>query len=204
MEINVIGLTGPSGAGKSTLLADWKNLGIACIDADRVYHTLLRSDSRLLSALQARFPAAFFNGELSRGQLAKIVFADEDALADLNAITHPAVVKDIQSQLLTLQEQGINLVALEALYLIESGLSELCSITVAIVSEPNTQMQRLVARDSLTPSQASARLRNQKEDSYYLEHCSHHIVNTGDLKSLLDAGHRLISIEKERGNCHGQ
>jgi dephospho-CoA kinase len=197
MEMTIFGLTGPSGAGKSTILEEWENLGVVSIDADQVYHKLLRTSPELHSALLARFPQVFLDGQLSRKQLAAIVFSDPVALEDLNAITHPIVVKEVKRLLHLLQENGTERLAIEALYLVESGLSRLCDVTVAVLSTPESQIKRLVVRDSISPEQAAARLSSQKDDAFYRKHCSQVINNTGDLDALLKEGRSVLSNGKK-------
>ena len=87
--MKVIGITGPTGAGKTTALIA---LGGRIIDADAVYHDLTRTCRPMREELEARFgPVYTPQGELDRKRLGAVVFQDEQALADLNAITHKYV-----------------------------------------------------------------------------------------------------------------
>ena len=84
--MKVIGITGPTGAGKTTALNALRSLGGQIIDADAVYHDLTRSSPALRAELEARF-GPVYNGEtLDRKKLGAVVFQDQKALADLNAI----------------------------------------------------------------------------------------------------------------------
>ena len=88
----IIGITGGTGCGKTTLLNVIAEAGGLILDCDAIYHELLQRDDALLNAIEARFPGVVEYGALNRKKLGAIVFADEKALLDLNAITHKAWV----------------------------------------------------------------------------------------------------------------
>ncbi|HET9185342.1 MAG TPA: dephospho-CoA kinase, partial [Solirubrobacterales bacterium] len=83
--MKVIGLTGNIGSGKSTVAGMLKRLGVARIDADALAAEIRSDDREARLAIEERF------GTVERGELARIVFADPAALADLEAIIHPRV-----------------------------------------------------------------------------------------------------------------
>ena len=87
----VIGITGGTGCGKTTLLRAIAVKGGLVLDCDAIYHELLKTDRDMLSAIEARFPGVIEDGALNRKKLGAIVFSDEEALLDLNRITHAAV-----------------------------------------------------------------------------------------------------------------
>ena len=88
--MKVIGLTGGIGSGKSTLLNWFQMKGIPCFESDAVGRELLNSSLR--DSIILRFGEdIYFDGILDRKKMAKRVFGDKKALADLNKIVHPAV-----------------------------------------------------------------------------------------------------------------
>ena len=87
----ILGITGGTGCGKTTLLKEIQKLGGLVLDCDAIYHELLRTDAAMLRAIENRFPGVVEAGLLNRKKLGAIVFTDEQALLDLNAITHSAV-----------------------------------------------------------------------------------------------------------------
>ena len=95
----IIGITGGTGCGKTTLLEAIKARGGLVLDCDAIYHRLLQTDKKMLAAIEARFPGTVQEGILQRKKLGAIVFADEQALLDLNRITHSAVKNEVQRQL---------------------------------------------------------------------------------------------------------
>ena len=124
----IFGITGGTGCGKTTALKAIETLGGTVLDCDAIYHDLLKTDPTLLEAIEARFPGVVENGELARKKLGAIVFADPQALQDLNAITHAAIKAEVKRQL----AHGPKLAAIDAIELFDSGLAELCHHTVAI------------------------------------------------------------------------
>jgi dephospho-CoA kinase len=91
--VTTVGLTGSIGSGKSTVARLLAERGAAVLDADDVTRELQRPGQRVYEATVARFGAQVVDdsGELDRAALARVVFADPSALADLEALTHPAV-----------------------------------------------------------------------------------------------------------------
>lgn len=171
----ILGITGGTGSGKTTLLKTAEALGFQVLDCDRIYHELLRTDTQLLSAIENRFPGTVENGQLQRKKLGAVVFADPAALADLNAITHGAICQAVEKQL----DRNRN-IAIDAIALLESGLSKLCDVTVAVTAPKELRLQRLMARDGITRSYALSRIEAQPEDDYYRQNCGYVLENDGD------------------------
>jgi len=146
-SMTVIGITGGTGSGKTTLLDAVKAQGGLCIDCDALYHELLDTDEVLLSQLSAEFPAAFDNGVLNRKSLGNLVFADKAALAALNEITHRVVCREVRK---IISKTKRTLVAIEAIALCESGLNELCDVTVAVTAPEEIRIGRLMERDGIS------------------------------------------------------
>ena len=165
----IIGITGGTGCGKTTALQAIRQLGGTVIDCDAVYHRLLQTDPQLPKAIESRFPGTVKDGKLDRKALAAIVFSDEQALLDLNAITHSAVKKDV----LAILQQSPALVAIDAIELFEGGLGALCDVTVAVTAPPEDRINRLLQRDGITREQAVLRIRAQKPESYFRESCDY-------------------------------
>ena len=176
----IIGITGGTGCGKTTLLREIEKLGGTVLDCDAIYHDLLRSDKQLLAAIENRFPGVVEEGQLNRKRLGAIVFADEQALLDLNTITHSAVKQAVLTRL----ELNSKLAAIDAIALFEGGLAELCDVTVAITAPAEDRVKRLMARDSIPEGYARSRIAAQHEESWFRQRCDHILENNGDLDSF--------------------
>ena len=172
----IFGITGGTGCGKTTALNAIESLGGVVLDCDAIYHELLRNDPSLLAAIEARFPGVVENGQLQRKKLGAIVFADPQALADLNAITHAAIRAEVVRRL----ETAPALAAIDAIELFDSGLAQLCDATVAITAPLEDRVQRLMARDSISEEYARSRIAAQKSEGWFREHCDAVLENNGD------------------------
>ena len=169
----IIGITGGTGCGKTTALRALEQLGATMLDCDAIYHRLLKEDAALLAAINQRFPGVVKNGVLDRAGLAAIVFADKAALADLNRLTHGAVKHQV---MLALNEKP-PLTAIDAIALFESGLADLCDVTVAITAPEEVRIARLTARDGITPEQAATRIAAQRPQAEFSALCHHTLHN---------------------------
>ena len=171
----ILGITGGTGCGKTTLLNCIAERGGLILDCDAIYHDLLRTDPALLSAIEARFPGSVENGALQRKKLGNLVFSDEKALEDLNAITHGAVKAEVLRRLTGKPK----LAAIDAIGLFEGGLATLCDITVAVTAPEEARIQRLMVRDGIGRDYAKRRIAAQKSAEWFRERCDYCLENNG-------------------------
>jgi dephospho-CoA kinase len=143
-----IGLTGPIGCGKSTVARWLAELGAAVIDADAVARAVTEPGERAAAAVLAEFGDAVRgpDGAIDRAALGRIVFADTERLRTLEAIVHPAVRPRLLAEVETAERNGVPVVVIEAIKLVEGGLAELCDETWLIVCDEITQRSRLTGR----------------------------------------------------------
>ena len=171
----IIGITGGSGTGKSSLA---NLLGCEVIDADREYHKIFRENNELKNELTERF------GTCERAELADIVFSDGEKLDELNTVTFKYVLAAIEEKI-----QGRGDIAIDAPLLFESGLSEKCDFTIAVLSDRDIRIKRIMARDNLSPAKAKMRIDAQKPDEFYIERAGCVVYNNGE--DLLEAAREL-------------
>ena len=176
----IIGITGGSGSGKTTLLNAVKKLGGTVIDCDAVYHWALQWDTEMLRSIEAHFPGTVVDGCLDRKMLGSIVFADEAKLQELNAITHPAVKREVLRRICP----EPSLIAIDAIGLFEGGLAELCDVTVAVTAPAEDRVKRIMARDGISEEYARNRIDSQHDDSWFRERCGYTLENDGDLDAF--------------------
>ena len=175
--LTLIGITGPSGAGKTTALKLLEQQGALVLDCDAVYHELLESDPALLGELEQAFPGTMRKGVLDRKALGAIVFADASKLEALNAITHRAVIHEVERRLADFAMQGGELAALDAVELISSGLGAKCDLTIAVLADEDVRVERIMARDGIDRGAALRRVRAQKTEDYYRDNCDAVLYN---------------------------
>ena len=178
----ILGITGGTGCGKTTLLNCIAQLGGVILDCDAIYHELLQTDHALLAAIEARFPGTVENGVLQRKKLGNLVFSDENALNDLNRITHGAVKAEVLRRL----ADHPPLAAIDAIALFEGGLAELCDITVAVTAPEEARIQRLMARDGIDRDYAKRRIDAQKCADWFRENCDYCLENNGTQNDFHD------------------
>lgn len=152
--MKVIGLTGNIGCGKSTVAGMLRDLGVAVIDADAVARQVRLNDGVARGRIEERF------GTLEAGELARIVFSDPAALADLEAILHPPVRDKVRSRLAELMDAGAEAACVEAIKLFESPLLDACDEIWVVRCDEADALARLAAR-GMDEEAARARLANQ-------------------------------------------
>lgn len=182
----VFGLTGGLASGKSTVAARLVERGIPLIAADALAREVVEPGSPGLVAVIQRFGAYVLNpdGTLDRRRLAARVFEDAAELAALNAIVHPLVRERFLERVRELSEQGHPLVGYEVPLLFENQLEAELRPVVLVAAPESMQIERAMARDGLSRSEALARLRAQLPLGEKLARADLVIWNDKDLDAL--------------------
>lgn len=161
----VIGLTGPIGCGKSTVAGFLGDVGGLVIDADELAREATAPGSATLPLIRSRFGDGVFDpeGALDRSALARIVFADPDALADLERIVHPEVRVLVEQRLAAATRERTPFVVVEAIKLVEGGLADRCAAVWIVTCDPATQRARMSGRGA-TKDDIERRLATQGDN----------------------------------------
>ncbi|HOB91677.1 MAG: dephospho-CoA kinase [Bacillota bacterium] len=187
----VIGLTGGTASGKSTVAGMLARMGAHIIDADLVARELQEPGSDALKEIADVFGQDVINsdGTLNRRALGRICFSEREQLEKLNAIMHPRIKERIESQIRELKSAcyssdcsvsvGPRAIVIDAAVLFESGLHQLTDVVIAVVADPEVQVQRLVVRTGLSESEARDRVKAQRSAREFAALSDYVIDTTG-------------------------
>jgi len=173
----VIGITGGTGGGKTTVLEELERMGACTLDCDALYHELLRTSPDMLSEIDREFTGVVRDGELDRKALGKIVFGKAEALKRLSDITHKYVAREVEKKLKDAVEAGKTLAGIDAIALIESGLSKKCDIAIGVIAPVDYRVRRIMEREGITREYALSRINAQKGDEFFVENCDYILNN---------------------------
>ncbi len=182
--VKLIGLTGGTGTGKTTVLQALEARGMLGLDCDEIYHELLENNGDMLAELRDLFPSVFTGDTLDRKALGRIVFNDPEALKTLNTVSHRYVRQEVRRRIEEFAWQGGQTAVIDAIALIESGLSAWCETVVGVIAPEEVRKTRIMAREGLTEEYARTRIAAQHGDEWFREHCDAVIDNGGTLEEL--------------------
>jgi dephospho-CoA kinase len=157
-----IALTGGIATGKSYVRTRLEALGVPTIDADRLAHAAIAPGTPGLAAVVARFGTGVLEADqrVNRATLGAIVFADDGARHDLEAIIHPVVRRALDEWYASLPPDTPFAVA-EIPLLYENGRDREFAAVIVAACQPQLQVERLMARTGLDAEAARQRIAAQ-------------------------------------------
>jgi dephospho-CoA kinase len=194
----IIGLTGGIGSGKSTVAAMLAARGAIVIDADRVAHEVYAPGTKGFDKVVARFGHEVVgpDGSIDRKALGAVVFGDPEALADLNAIIHPLVRKEVARRLLdAAQRRPDATIVIEAALMTETGWTGGAGALWVVLADPDIALERLVRDREMDEAEARLRIGAQATNEARRKHATLVIENNGtlsQLESAVDRAWRLL------------
>lgn len=159
--------------------------GAVVVDADAIAHEVTAPGGAAYEAVIRRFGPGVLraDGTLDRSGLAAIVFANPGALADLNALTHPAVREAMLSRIAA--EPAERVVVADIPLLAEGGRERWCLDGVVVVDAPvGVALERLVRSRSMDRAAALARIGAQASREQRLALADRVIDNSTDFSAL--------------------
>ncbi|MFF5380459.1 dephospho-CoA kinase [Pedobacter suwonensis] len=173
-----VGITGGIGSGKTTACKVFEVLGIPVFYADTVAKEIMCKDVLLVAGVKSAFgeESYFADGKLNNKHIAGIVFNNEEALAKLNALVHPAVFRAFDAWEETVPKT-VPYTLKEAALLFESGSYKMCDTTVLVTAPYEMKLKRVMQRDSVSAEQVKARMDKQFNDEEKSKLAGHFIAN---------------------------
>ena len=188
----IIGLTGSIGMGKSTVAAMFERAGVPVFDADAEVRAMQGPGGELIEAIEAAFPGSTGDHGVERDTLGKIVFADKEKLAKLEAIVHPAVgarrAKFLQDN------KDAPLILFDIPLLFERGGHEAVDVIVVVSAPAEVQRERVLARPDMTVEKFEHILGLQTPDAEKRERADY-IIDTGTTLDATEAQVRALVNE---------
>jgi dephospho-CoA kinase len=191
--MRLVGLTGGIGSGKSTVGQLLAEHGATVIDADQVARDVVETSEPALDEIVDRFGAGILDedGRLDRPALAAVVFADETARRDLEAITHPRIGERILARVAEIAgrehvDGEDHVVVIEHPLLIENGQAHDYETLVVVVADEDVRLARLAAGRDIDPADAASRMRAQATDEQRRAAATFVLDNNGTLEQLME------------------
>ncbi|HJS19914.1 MAG TPA: dephospho-CoA kinase [Anaerolineales bacterium] len=178
-----IGLTGNIATGKSVVRRMLEHLGAYTIDADALSHRVIAKGAPGYKPVLDKFGTWLLNedGQINRAKLGRLVFADPQALVQLEAIIHPYVRQAVD---LLVRRATQKVVVVEAIKLLESNLRTGCDSIWVTDAPPEVQVERLMRKRGMSREDALQRVHSQPAQMQKLAAASVIITNTGSYEDL--------------------
>jgi len=188
--VQIVALTGGIASGKSTVSNRLAEHGAVIVDADLLARKVVEPGTPGLEAIRSRFGDAVIaeDGSLDRPALGAIVFGDPDALADLNAITHPAVWRAALERFAQAEASDRDaIVVYDVPLLVEASPDRPLRFDRVVVVEADRaeRIRRLVADRGMTEADAERRIGVQADDEQRRAVADIVIDNNGSTDDLL-------------------
>ena len=179
-----LGLTGGIGSGKSTVSARLASHGAIVIDYDVLAREAVEPGTPALAAIAERFgdDVIAADGTLDRPALGAVVFGDDAARHDLEAITHPAIFDLAIAREATVPDDAV--VVHDHPLLVEVGMDAFCDLVIVVDAPEDVQLERLVKLRGMTEADARARLAAQTSREERAAAADIMLDNTGSIEDL--------------------
>lgn len=184
--MKIVGITGRSGCGKSSVSKTVREKGYPVIDADLVAREIMEPPSRALDALTQRFGADILdeNGCLKRRMLADRAFATPEGTKALTDITFEEITTRIMEAAAAAEQAGDRLCFVDAALIVGTPFREKCDRLIVVCTSYETSVERIAARDGISPEMARRRLDAQIPQETINAEADYLLVNDNDLNTL--------------------
>ncbi len=186
-------ITGGIGSGKSAVSEIIRRQGYAVFSCDEIYKELLLKPS-FIEKISSEFDGVLnFDGTINRKKLSEKVFGDSAALEKLNAITHPAIMKEVLKKC-----SGESIAFAEVPLLFENGFERYFDGVIVVLRDTEERIAAVLKRDNLTRESVISRIKSQLNydnnsfAKYYVIH------NDGNFEDLKQKTKEILGKIKEK------
>jgi dephospho-CoA kinase len=193
-----VGLTGGIGSGKTTVAKIFELLGAPVYYADEAAKRIMNEDDELKRAIQKQFgEAAYKSGELDRAYLSSKVFHDPFQLEILNALVHPATLRDAATWV---DRQKTPYTIKEAALIFESNASEQLDYVIGVYAPASLRIKRTMERNGVPREEVVKRINNQIDERIKMKLCDFVIYNDEEqlvIPQVLQLDQKLLDLARE-------
>ncbi|NLK27038.1 MAG: dephospho-CoA kinase [Clostridiales bacterium] len=195
--MKVIGITGGIGSGKSLVAKILvEKYGAYFLNTDRIAKEQMEVGGVSYHGVVEYFGKEILeqDGSINRKKLAEIVFHDKDKLKQLNALTHPQVLKEVLEELSSLRKEGkVPYVIIETALMIEAGFDYICDEVWYVYTPEEIRRERLKKERNYSDQKIDRIFEFQSKPEEFRKRFPKVIENVGDLKSLEQQVDQLLA-----------
>ena len=195
----IIGLTGGIGSGKSAAATILKRLGLKIIDLDQITHNLMKPSELGYIEIKKEFGEKYIDtkGAIDRKLLREEIFSSLDLKKRIESILHPIIFEECSKQLNKLKHEKYIVLVIPLLFETKNYIS-LIDESLLIDCDLETQIERVIKRDSVSKALANRIIKNQMNRQEKQLLADKVILNDGNinhLKTQLDSYYKKLLKE---------
>lgn len=194
----IIGITGSIACGKSTVSNYLKSKGYIVIDADKIGHEALDDDYVKEKLILAFGNEILEDNKINRQKLGELVFGSSSNLNVLNSIIHPEIRKKILEKIDKNNDK--ELIFIDVALLFEAKFDDLVDKIIVVYVDKNTQLTRLMKRNSISKKEALSRIVSQMSPIEKAKLGDYTVNNNLDVINTYEQVDKVLS-ELKKGRC---
>ncbi|MEZ7743814.1 dephospho-CoA kinase [Gemella sanguinis] len=194
----IIGITGSIACGKSTVSNYLKSKGYIVIDADKIGHEALDDDYVKEKLILAFGNEILEDNKINRQKLGELVFGNSSNLNVLNSIIHPEIRKKILEKIDKNNDK--ELIFIDVALLFEAKFDDLVDKIIVVYVDENTQLTRLMKRNSISKKEALSRIVSQMSPIEKAKLGDYTVNNNLDVINTYEQVDKVLS-ELKKGRC---
>ena len=194
----IIGITGSIACGKSTVSNYLKSKGYIVIDADKIGHEALDDDYVKEKLILAFGNEILDDNKINRQKLGELVFGNSSNLNVLNSIIHPEIRKKILEKIDKNNDKEF--IFIDVALLFEAKFDDLVDKIIVVYVDKNTQLTRLMKRNSISKKEALSRIVSQMSPTEKAKLGDYMVNNNLDVINTYEQVDKVLS-ELKKGYC---